>query len=81
MFMVFTSPFHVRVLGGQEMSILDQRCCDIVNESTNTQTIREFIYDLDIIVYKKHIPDEELNKMSDNEIIELVEELDWLGWK
>jgi len=63
------------------MSILDQRCCDVVTESTNTQTIREFIHDLDIIVYKKHISDEELNKMSNNEIMELVEELDWLGWK
>ena len=63
------------------MSILDKRCCDVVDNCTNTQTIREFIHDLDIIVYKKHIPDEELNKMPDKEIMELVDELDWLGWK
>ena len=61
------------------MSLLDKKCCDyVVDNCTNSQTIREFIHDLDIIVYKKHIPDEELNKMSDTEIMELIDELDWL---
>lgn len=63
------------------MSILDKRCCDVVDNCTNTQTIREFIHSLDTIVYKESIPDEELNKMSDAEIMKLADELDWLGWK
>ena len=63
------------------MSILDQRCCDVVTESTNTQTIREFIHDLYSVIYHKDIPDNILNEMSDNEVMELAEELDWLGWK
>lgn len=63
------------------MSILDKRCCDVVDNCTNTQTIRGFIHSLDTIVYKEPITDEKLNKMSDAEIMELVDELDWLGWK
>lgn len=63
------------------MSMLDKRCCDVVDDCTNTQTIREFIHSLDTIVYKEPITDEKLNKMSDAEIMELVDELDWLGWK
>lgn len=63
------------------MSILDKRCCDVIDNCTNSQTIREFIHDLDTIVYKEHIPDEELNKMPDAEIMVLVDELDWLRWK
>ena len=69
------------IAGGERMSILDKKCCDVFDNCTNSQTIREFIHDLDIIVYKEHIPDEELNKTSDAEIMELVEELDWLCWK
>lgn len=63
------------------MSILNKRCCDVVDNCTNSQTVREFIHDLDIIVYKEHISDEELNKMPDAKIMEIVDELDWLGWK
>lgn len=63
------------------MSILDKRCCDVVPESSNKSSVREFIHDLYPVVYRDDISDNVLNEMSDFQIMELVEELDWLGWK
>lgn len=63
------------------MNILNKRCCDVYPESPNTQTIREFIHDLYQAIFHQDILDATLNLMSEADIMRLVDELDWLGWK
>lgn len=61
--------------------ILELRCCDYDKASTNIQTIREWIHDMYKYIYDEDIMDDALNKMSDSELKELIDELDWLSWK
>ena len=60
---------------------LDKRICDIIPDATNTQTLREWTHDIYKYVFKDDISDEELNKMSNKELIRFIDELDWLSWK
>ena len=60
---------------------LDKRICDTIPDATNTQTLREWIHDIYKYVFKDDISDEELNNMSNKELIMFIDELDWLSWK
>ena len=61
--------------------MLSKRCCDVYENCTNTQTIREWIHDTYRYIYHDDISDEGLNKLSNAEIEELIDELDWLASK
>lgn len=63
------------------MSVLDRKCCDVNPDSKNTQTVREFIHDMYMHIYHEDISDNALNEMSDEDVEQLADELDWLGWK
>lgn len=60
---------------------LDKRWCDLHHEYTNTQTVREWIHDIHNYIYGIDIPDSELDKMTQYELEEFVDELDWLADK
>lgn len=60
---------------------LDKRCCDIADNCDNTQTFRELIHDLHIDIYGFDIEDSKLNEMSDNELADLYDDLDYLSYK
>ena len=60
---------------------LDKRCCDITDNCDNTQTFRELIHDLHIDIYGFDIEDSKLNEMSDNELADLYDDLDYLSYK
>lgn len=61
---------------------LEERWCDLYDESTNTQTVREWIHDIYAYIYGEDtIPDSELDKMTQDELEDFVDELDWLADK
>lgn len=60
---------------------LDKRCCDVYENCSNTQTIREWIYDMEKYIGEFPSTDKELNNMSKERLEEYIEELDWLAWK
>lgn len=60
---------------------LDKRCCDVYKNCSNTQTIREWIYDIEKYIGMFPSTDKELNNMSKERLEEYIEELDWLAWK
>ena len=62
---------------------LDKRWCDLYADATNTQTVRERIHDMYAYIYDGHtdIPDSDLDKMPQEQLEELVDELDWLASK
>ena len=60
---------------------LNKRCCDVYENCTNTQTIRERIYDMEKYIGMFPSTDKELNNMSKERLEEYIEELDWLAWK
>lgn len=62
-------------------SNLDKRICDTIPGTSNTQTHREWIHDIHKYLFKEDIQDEIINQMSDQELTEFIEELDWLSWK
>ena len=62
-------------------SDLDKHICDIIPESSNIQTLREWIHDIHQYLYKEDVSDEEINNMSEQFLNDFVEELDWLSWK
>ena len=59
-------------------SLLNQRCCDVYHDSSSTNTIREWCHDAYKFIYNEDISDEGLDKMSEDELKEFIEELDWL---
>lgn len=62
---------------------LDKRWCDLYDECANTHstTVREWIHDIYKYIYGEDIPDSELDKMTQDELEEFVDELDWLADK
>ena len=60
---------------------LDKRCCDVYENCSNTQTIREWIHDIEKYIGEFPSTDKELNNMSKERLEEYIEELDWLAWK
>ena len=61
--------------------MLDKRCCDIYDNCSNTQTIREWIHNTYKALYAEDIIDDALDKMSESELKDFIEELDWLADK
>ena len=55
---------------------LDKRCCDVYENCSNTQTIREWIYDIEKYIGMFPSTDKELNNMSKERLEEYIEELD-----
>ena len=62
-------------------NFLDKRCCDVYENCSNTQTIREWIRDIEKYIGEVPSTDEELNNKSKEWLEEYIEELDWLAWK
>lgn len=60
---------------------LDKKCCDIFDNCNNTQTLRELIHDLHIFIYDFDIEDSRLNEMSDIQLADLYDDLDYLSYK
>ena len=60
---------------------LDKRCCDIEPEATNTQTLREFINESEKHLNLGISTDKDFNTMTSEELIDMVEELDYLWGK
>lgn len=56
-------------------SQLDQRICDCEEDATNTQTFREFIVLAESDIYGIH---SDLDAMSDDELNEYLDDLDYL---
>lgn len=64
------------------MGILDKRCCDVYEDSHNTQTIREWIHETHKYIYHgEDVSDNALDRMSEPDLREFIDELDWLSWK
>ena len=60
-------------------NMLDKRWCDMYEDATNTQTVREWIHDSRKYLYGyDDISDEELDGMSDDSLEDLVDDLDYL---
>lgn len=62
------------------ISLLDKRICD-VEGGENTETYREYIKSSYKEFYEEDITDEQLNKMSVDELKKLLEHLDYLWTK
>lgn len=61
---------------------LDTRICDRELNAENTQTYREWIHDINIYIYGKDcVSDEWLNGLSEQELEDVIDELDWLAEK
>lgn len=60
---------------------LDKRICDCELGATNTQTYREWIKLTYEDIFGGHVSDDILNKMTDEELTEFIDELEWLFWK
>ena len=58
--------------------MLDKRWCDIYDNCTSTQTVREWIHNSYDWLHDCDISDERLDNMSDYEIEELVDDIDYL---
>ena len=58
---------------------LDKRWCDLFEDSTNTQTVREWIHDARKYLYcHDDISDEYLDGLSSLDLDELIDDLDYL---
>lgn len=60
---------------------LDKRICDIEPNATNTETYREFIINSIHHFYGENAAIPKLDKMSESEINDIVDELDYLWGK
>ena len=60
---------------------LDKRICDIEPNATNTETYREFIINSIHHFYGENATIPKLDKMSESEINDIVDELDYLWEK
>ena len=61
---------------------LDNRICDVEENAENTQTYREWIHDICVYIYGEEIyTNGQLNELSDEELTDIIEELDWLADK
>lgn len=60
---------------------LDHRICDHEPTATNTSTYREWIHHAHREIFHFDISDERLNEMTDRELSDLIDELDWLYYK
>lgn len=59
--------------------MLDKRWCDLYEDATNTQTVREWIHDAYKDLYGADVvSDEELDKLSSSKLDDLIEYLDYL---
>ena len=61
---------------------LDKRICDVEQNAENTQTYREWIHDISMYIFGEDVyQDEQLNSLSDQELTDIIDELDWLADK
>lgn len=59
---------------------LDKRICDF-EPCESTATYREWIHHAHKEVFMFDISDTRLNEMTDRELSDLIDELEWLYWK
>ena len=58
--------------------MLDKRWCDLYEDATNTQTVREWIHDSFKYLHGIDISDEELDEMPDDKLTDFIDDLDYL---
>ena len=61
--------------------VLDKPCCDQFDNCTNNETVREWIHDTYKFLYHEDVTDDGLNKLSNQELADWIDELDWLASK
>lgn len=60
---------------------LDKRICDVEKKATNTETYREFIINSIHYFYGEKTPIPNFDKISKEELNDIIEELDYLWEK